>query len=176
MHPRSNTPSFKSGRRHPCSTVCQTTPSSTQERVPAATTPCRRRHMLVSPLLSRYMRVLTQLHNEDCGWVFAQHFCNRLGQAYLALKGILDETNPAHASVLDDIKRRFREETFTRESIAQVIHGHADLVSILTLSMMRAADGDAMVDQPALCQLCDDALPRDGRGCPAHVLIVAVLS
>ena len=65
----------------------------------------------------------------DCGWVFAQHFCNRLGQAYLALKGILDESNPSHASVLNDIKRRFREETFTRESIAQVIHAHADLVS-----------------------------------------------
>ena len=64
----------------------------------------------------------------DCGWIFAQHFCNRLGQAYLALKNILDETNPTHASVLNDIKRRFREETFTRESIAQVIHGHAELV------------------------------------------------
>ncbi|KAI0824001.1 NAD-specific glutamate dehydrogenase [Trametes gibbosa] len=66
-----------------------------------------------------------------CGWIFAQHFCNRLGQAYLALKGILDETNPTHASVLNDIKRRFREETFTRESIAQVIHAHADLINLL---------------------------------------------
>ena len=67
-------------------------------------------------------------HYADCGWIFAQHFCNRLGQAYLALKNILDEANPTHASVLNDIKRRFREETFTRESIAQVIHGHAELV------------------------------------------------
>ncbi|OJT02203.1 NAD-specific glutamate dehydrogenase [Trametes pubescens] len=66
-----------------------------------------------------------------CGWVFAQHFCNRLGQAYLALKGVLDETNPTHASVLNDIKRRFREETFTRESIAEVIHAHADLINLL---------------------------------------------
>ena len=70
----------------------------------------------------------------DCGWIFAQHFCNRLGQAYLALKNILDETNPTHASVLNDIKRRFREETFTRESIAQVIHGHAELVRCLMIS------------------------------------------
>ena len=64
----------------------------------------------------------------DCGWVFAQHFCNRLGPAYLQLKNVLNENDPAHAEVLNDIKRRFREETFTRESIAQVIHAHPDLV------------------------------------------------
>ncbi|OCH90429.1 NAD-dependent glutamate dehydrogenase [Obba rivulosa] len=66
-----------------------------------------------------------------CGWIFAQHFCNRLGASYLALKNILDESNPSHAEVLNDIKRRFREETFTRESIAQVIHAHADLINLL---------------------------------------------
>ncbi|KAF8158475.1 NAD-specific glutamate dehydrogenase [Crassisporium funariophilum] len=64
-----------------------------------------------------------------CGWVFAQHFCNRLGPAYLQLKNVLNENDPAHAEVLNDIKRRFREETFTRESIAQVIHAHPDIVS-----------------------------------------------
>ena len=64
----------------------------------------------------------------DCGWVFAQHFCNRLGASYLALKNVLNETNPAHEEVLVDIKRRFREETFTRESIANVIHANPELV------------------------------------------------
>ena len=64
----------------------------------------------------------------DCGWIFAQHFCNRLGPAYLQLRNVLDETNPAHAEVLNDIKRRFREETFTRESIEHCIHAHPDLV------------------------------------------------
>ncbi|CAA7258824.1 unnamed protein product [Cyclocybe aegerita] len=63
-----------------------------------------------------------------CGWVFAQHFCNRLGPAYLQLKNVLNENDPAHAEVLNDIKRRFREETFTRESIAQTIHAHPDLI------------------------------------------------
>jgi len=62
------------------------------------------------------------------GWIFAQHFCNRLGQAYLQLLTVLDENNPAHADVLVGIKRRFREETFTRESIAQTIHAHPELV------------------------------------------------
>lgn len=66
-----------------------------------------------------------------CGWIFAQHFCNRLGPAYLQLKNVLNENDVAHAEVLNDIKRRFREETFTRESIAQVIHAHPDLIRLL---------------------------------------------
>ena len=66
----------------------------------------------------------------DCGWVFAQHFCNRLGPAYLQLRNVLDENDPTHAEVLNDIKRRFREETFTRESIAQVIHAYPELVRV----------------------------------------------
>ncbi|KAG6329847.1 hypothetical protein ID866_9242 [Astraeus odoratus] len=77
-----------------------------------------------------------------CGWVFAQHFCNRLGPAYLHLRNILDETNPTHAEVLNDIKRRFREETFTRESIAQVIFAHSELIRLLYVNF-------AMIHYPA---------------------------
>ncbi|KAH0832130.1 NADH-dependent glutamate dehydrogenase [Lanmaoa asiatica] len=77
-----------------------------------------------------------------CGWVFAQHFCNRLGPAYLHLRNILDESNALHAEVLNDIKRRFREETFTRESIAQVIHAHSELIHLLYVNF-------AMVHYPA---------------------------
>jgi len=64
----------------------------------------------------------------DSGWIFAQHFCNRLGSSYLALKNLLDESNSDHAEVLNDIKRRFREETFTREYIEQILHAHPELV------------------------------------------------
>jgi len=64
----------------------------------------------------------------DCGWIFAQHFCNRLGSSYLALRNLLDESNPDHAEVLNDIKRRFREETFTREYIEQILQAHPELV------------------------------------------------
>ena len=71
--------------------------------------------------------------NPDCGWIFAQHFCNRLGTAYLQLKNVLNESDPAHEEVLNDIKRRFREETFTRESISQVIHAHPELVCYETV-------------------------------------------
>ncbi|KAI0279618.1 NADH-dependent glutamate dehydrogenase [Russula aff. rugulosa BPL654] len=75
------------------------------------------------------------------GWVFAQHFCNRLGASYLALKNVLNESNPAHEEVLVDIKRRFREETFTRESIANVIHAHPELIRMLYVNF-------AMVQYP----------------------------
>lgn len=32
-------------------------------------------------------------------WIFSQHFCNRLGTSYIALKGVLDEDNAVHAEV-----------------------------------------------------------------------------
>ena len=68
------------------------------------------------------------------GWIFAQHFCNRLGQAYLSLKNVLDVNNPDHAEVLNKIKTRFREETFTRESIREVILAHPELIRMLYIN------------------------------------------
>ncbi|EPQ54800.1 NAD-specific glutamate dehydrogenase [Gloeophyllum trabeum ATCC 11539] len=87
-----------------------------------------------------------------CGWIFAQHFCNRLGPAYLALKNVLDENNAAHMAVLNDIKRRFREETFTRESIAQVIHAHPDLIRLLyvNFAMIHYPNNEASRLMPTL--------------------------
>ncbi|TFK48742.1 NADH-dependent glutamate dehydrogenase [Heliocybe sulcata] len=87
-----------------------------------------------------------------CGWIFAQHFCNRLGPAYLALKNLLDETNSQHAEALNDIKRRFREETFTRESIAQVIHAHPELIRMLyvNFAMIHYPNNEASRLMPTL--------------------------
>jgi glutamate dehydrogenase len=76
------------------------------------------------------------------GWIFAQHFCNRLGASYMALKDILDESKPDQAEVLNRIKTRFREETFTRESIREVITAHPDLIRMLYINF-------AMVHYPA---------------------------
>jgi len=64
-------------------------------------------------------------------WVFCQHFCNRLGQAYQALRKVLDETDSQHAAILDDIKKRFREDAFTRQSILEVIDAHPELMRLL---------------------------------------------
>ena len=41
---------------------------------------------------------------------------------------MLDENDPTHSEVLIMIKMKFREETFTRESIEGAIHAHGDLV------------------------------------------------
>ncbi|CAE7067294.1 unnamed protein product [Rhizoctonia solani] len=65
------------------------------------------------------------------GWVFAQHFCNRLGPSYSALRDVLDDSNAVHAEVLNNIKVRFREETFTRESIGEVISAYPELIRML---------------------------------------------
>jgi hypothetical protein len=75
---------------------------------------------------------------------------------------VLDENDPAHAEVLNDIKTRFREETFTRESIARIIHSHPELVLLPYLLCARlhwkeltCADG---VDPVVVCEFCDGAL------------------
>ena len=65
------------------------------------------------------------------GWLFAQHFCNRLGQAYQALRNVLDESDSQQAAILNEIKLRFREETFTRQSILEVIESHPTLIRLL---------------------------------------------
>ena len=43
---------------------------------------------------------------------------------------VLDDQNPEHADVLHVVKTRFREETFTRQSIFDVIMTYPDLVPI----------------------------------------------
>nr|ODN97728.1 glutamate dehydrogenase [Cryptococcus depauperatus CBS 7855] len=68
------------------------------------------------------------------GWIFAQHFCNRLGPTYIALKNTLSENNPDHVEVLAMIKSRFREETFTRQSIREVILRHPDIIRMLYIN------------------------------------------
>lgn len=87
-----------------------------------------------------------------CGWIFAQHFCNRLGSSYLALKNLLDESNPNHAEVLNDIKRRFREETFTREYIEQILQAHPELVRLLyvNFAMSQYPESDGAQLMPTL--------------------------
>lgn len=84
--------------------------------------------MLVRSFIKYASHILTYPYT-DCGWIFAQHFCNRLGSAYLALKNVLDESNPGHAEVMNQIKKRFREETFTRQGIAEALSAYPELVS-----------------------------------------------
>ncbi|CEH15411.1 nad-specific glutamate dehydrogenase [Ceraceosorus bombacis] len=103
-----------------------------------------------------------------CGWLFAQHFCNRLGQAYQALRNVLDEANPAHASILNDIKLRFREETFTRQSIQEVMQSHPDLVRLLYVHFANVhypggADDHELVPTLSYQRLVKEEVLNDGQ-------------
>ncbi|KAI7851013.1 Glutamate/Leucine/Phenylalanine/Valine dehydrogenase-domain-containing protein [Circinella umbellata] len=64
-------------------------------------------------------------------WIFAQHFLNRLGKEYLSLSNILDVRNPVHEEVLNKLKKRLRQDTFTREYILDIIKRYPDLVKLL---------------------------------------------
>ncbi|KAG2217568.1 hypothetical protein INT45_004921 [Circinella minor] len=64
-------------------------------------------------------------------WIFAQHFLNRLGKEYLSLTNILDKTNPVHEEVLTKMKKRLRQDTFTREYILDIIKRYPDLIKLL---------------------------------------------
>lgn len=68
------------------------------------------------------------------GWIFTQHFCNRLGPTYAALVNVLDDNNPDHLDVLSKVKTRFREETYTRQSIQEVIQSHPELIRLLYIN------------------------------------------
>ncbi|KAJ1534364.1 NAD-dependent glutamate dehydrogenase [Nowakowskiella sp. JEL0078] len=64
------------------------------------------------------------------GWIFAQHFLNRLGNEYTALNLILDSNNSTQAEVLSKIKKRLRSDTFTREYILDIIKLYPDLIRL----------------------------------------------
>ncbi len=68
------------------------------------------------------------------GWIFAQHFLNRLGPAYNALKGFLDESNQEQATVLADIRARFRQETYTRQAILETLQAYPEIIRLLYIS------------------------------------------
>ncbi|KAI9183335.1 NAD-dependent glutamate dehydrogenase [Blastocladiella emersonii ATCC 22665] len=65
------------------------------------------------------------------GWIFSQHFLNRLGSEYATLTSLLDAKNSAHVEVLTKMKKRLRSDTFTREYILDIIKLYPDLVKSL---------------------------------------------
>lgn len=69
-----------------------------------------------------------------CGSVFVSNFLNRLGSEYTTLASLLDTNNPVHNEILLSIKRRFRQETFTREYIIDIIAAQPMLVRMLYLA------------------------------------------
>ncbi|KAI8881162.1 NAD-dependent glutamate dehydrogenase [Backusella circina FSU 941] len=64
-------------------------------------------------------------------WIFSQHFLNRLGKEYLSLTDILDISDPLHEEVLAKMKKRLRQDTFTREYILDIIKQYPNLIKLL---------------------------------------------
>ncbi|KAI8325923.1 NAD-dependent glutamate dehydrogenase [Martensiomyces pterosporus] len=64
-------------------------------------------------------------------WIFAQHFLNRLGSEYATLVEILDPTDATDIEVLAKLKKRLRQETFTRELILDIMLRHHELLKDL---------------------------------------------
>jgi glutamate dehydrogenase len=69
-----------------------------------------------------------------CVWVFVSHFLNRLGTEYSALAAALDPNNTVHMEMLDSIKRRLRDQTYTSEYIKEIIASYPVLIHSLYLT------------------------------------------
>ncbi|KAJ3048167.1 NAD-dependent glutamate dehydrogenase [Rhizophlyctis rosea] len=64
------------------------------------------------------------------GWIFAQHFLNRLGHEYATLTTILNQSNSVHVETLSKIKKRLRSDTFTREYILDIVKMYPELIKL----------------------------------------------
>ena len=86
------------------------------------------------------------------GWIFCQHFLNRLGSEYTSLASILDSTNMRHVEVLSKIKKRLRSDTFTREYILDIVKLYPDLVKALYnhFAMTHHVSSQSVALQPSL--------------------------
>ncbi|KAJ1560574.1 NAD-dependent glutamate dehydrogenase, partial [Cladochytrium tenue] len=72
------------------------------------------------------------------GWIFAQHFLNRLGNEYVALQSVLDPNNANQSEVLTKIKKRLRTDTFTRDYILDIIKLYPELIKLCYLNFAMA--------------------------------------
>jgi len=63
-------------------------------------------------------------------WIFCQHFLNRLGPEYSVLASTLNQNDASQMSVLEKIKKRLREDTFTREYILDIMMQYPQLLKL----------------------------------------------
>ena len=66
-----------------------------------------------------------------CAWVFVGHFLNRLGSEYASLSSILEKDNANHQEILSNLKKRLRDETFTRQYIFEIMTQYPQLLKLL---------------------------------------------
>ncbi|GAA5864051.1 hypothetical protein JCM3774_006364 [Rhodotorula dairenensis] len=94
---------------------------------------------LIYVLPSNPLFLGTQLSAQEAtyaysAWIYAQHFLNRLGPTYSALKDLLNEDDSVQAGVLSDIRARLRQETFTRGSILEALQQYPDVIRLAYIS------------------------------------------
>ncbi|KAJ1671973.1 NAD-dependent glutamate dehydrogenase, partial [Spiromyces aspiralis] len=82
-------------------------------------------------LFKRHQVSVQEMMYGYVGWVFVQHFINRLGSEYATLIRLLNTDDPAHLEVLGNLKKRLRQETFTREYLLEIILCHTRLLKLL---------------------------------------------
>ena len=68
------------------------------------------------------------------GLIFCQHFLNRLGSEYQTLSKMLDPGNAQHVEVLLKLKKRLRQETFTREYVLEIVRSYPELIRQLYIN------------------------------------------
>ena len=85
-------------------------------------------------------------------WIFASHFLNRLGSEYSTLSSILDPNNPRHIEVLTKIKKRLRQDTFTREYILEIVKQYPELIKLcyVNFAMSHYINVKPNPDRPSL--------------------------
>jgi len=86
---------------------------------------------LLQPLFQKRQLSLQETVYAHIGWIFAQHFLNRLGNEYTSLVRILNTDDPGHQEVLNNIKKRLRQDTFTREYILEIVMRYPELIKLL---------------------------------------------
>ena len=90
------------------------------------------------------------------------------------MKNVLDEANPGHAEVLNQIKKRFREETFTRQRISEAILAYPELVGVSSLQSLLVLNF-WFIDSHALCELRNGPLPQRPECFSAHVSFISLV-
>ena len=87
-----------------------------------------------TPLQSLFQEAKLSVQEAIYGYVrfvFAGHFLNRLGSEFVSLASIVDQNNALHLDVLARLKKRLRQDTFTREYVLDIVKRYPVLIRAL---------------------------------------------
>lgn len=87
-----------------------------------------------TPLQSLFQEAKLSVQEAIYGFValvFSQHFLNRLGSEFVSLTSIIDQSNATHLDILSKLKKRLRQDTFTREYVLDIVKRYPSLIRTL---------------------------------------------